>query len=102
MKDQETNEQGILDLGERTYGTYYLVEEKAPANYIKSDKPIKIVLSASPSYNQDGSTLSITGKGIIELKDEQTVIGYQFTVTNNSGYELPSTGGPGTSFFGVM
>ena len=48
----------------------------------------------------------MSGGGINPLKDDnKKVIGYQFTVTNNAGYELPSTGGPGTNhiyFLGCM
>ena len=101
--NKKTDQNGILDLGQYTYGTYYLVEEKAPEGYIKIDTPIKIVLSSSPAYEQNGSSLSMSGNGITPLKDDnQKVIGYQFIVTNNAGYELPSTGGIGTTIFYVI
>ena len=96
--NKATDQNGILDLGQYTWGTYYLVEEKAPEGYIKLDKPIKIVLSASPAYEQSESSLSTSGNGITPLQDEgQRVMGYQFKVTNDAGYELPSTGGSGTT-----
>lgn len=100
---QKTDENGILDLGAYGYGTYYLVEDKAPKGYIKLDKPIRIVLSSAPVYEQSGNTLSMTGKGIEEVKNEKDeVVGYQFTVTNSNGYELPSTGGSGRTAYYVI
>ncbi len=80
-----------------------MVEDKAPEGYIKLDKPIKIVLSSNPSYEQDGNALSSSRQGIIEIKDgNNKVIGYQFTVINNAGHGLPHTGGPGTAMIYLL
>ena len=99
-QNQKTDANGILDLGERTFGTYYLVETKAPKGYMATNGAIQIVLSYTPTYNQDNSSLSLSGNGVTPLKnDEDKIIGYQFTVTNSAGYELPATGGPGTTLY---
>lgn len=58
------------------YGTYYLVETKAPDGYHKLKEPIEITIDQSS-----------------HLKDSKVI------VQNSSGFELPSTGGFGTRLF---
>ncbi|MDY4138918.1 MAG: SpaH/EbpB family LPXTG-anchored major pilin [Eubacteriales bacterium] len=64
--------------------TYYLTETQAPAGYNKLAGPITIVI------NDEGKTLVDT-KVVDEVK-----------VLNQSGTELPSTGGIGTTVFYVV
>lgn len=65
-------------------GTYYLTETAAPAGYNKLAGPITIVIDA------DGKT-NVDSKAMDEVK-----------VLNQSGTELPSTGGMGTTIFYVL
>lgn len=61
------------------YGDYYLVETEAPAGYHKLSDPIPFTVTT----NSDGQVQILT-------------------VPNNSGVELPETGGMGTGFFLVV
>lgn len=91
---------GKIDLGNLANGKYYLVETAAPAGYILLSEPVEITVSADEvTYNQSDNSRSKSKAGIIHDEVEKT---YTLTVTNNAGYELPSTGGPGTRLFTIM
>ena len=91
---------GMIDLGKLSYGKYYLVETAAPAGYILLSEPVIITVAATGvTYSQSDSSLSSSGDGI-SIDDAAGV--YTLTVTNNAGYELPSTGGPGTGLFTTL
>ncbi len=95
-----SNEQGEIDLGGLAYGTYYLVETTAPAGYALLEAPVVItVASSGVTYNQSGSNLSLSNGGVIHQNAEDP---YTLIVTNNAGYELPTTGGPGTRFCSLL
>ena len=67
--------------------TYYLTETAAPAGYNKLADPITIVIGENGVVN--GTTDA--PQGVEEVK-----------VLNQSGTELPSTGGMGTTIFYVL
>lgn len=67
--------------------TYYLTETKAPAGYNKLAGPVTIVIGANGVVN--GTTEA--PQGVDEVK-----------VLNNTGAELPSTGGIGTTLFYIF
>ena len=67
--------------------TYYLTETAAPAGYNKLAGPVTIVIGANGVVN--GTTEA--PQGVDEVK-----------VLNQSGTELPSTGGIGTTIFYVL
>ena len=67
--------------------TYYLTETAAPAGYNKLAGPVTIVIGANGVVN--GTTEAT--QGVDEVK-----------VLNQSGTELPSTGGMGTTIFYVL
>ena len=91
---------GAIDLGELAHGKYYLEEMSAPEGYILLAKPVEITVAASGvTYKQDDYSQSMSGGGV--AFDEVTKV-YTLTVTNNAGYELPSTGGPGAEVFTVL
>lgn len=64
--------------------TYYLTETAAPAGYNRLAGPVKVVIG-----NDGTVTYNETSTGIIK-------------VLNNTGAELPSTGGVGTTVFYVV
>ncbi|MBQ8952963.1 MAG: LPXTG cell wall anchor domain-containing protein, partial [Clostridia bacterium] len=51
------------------------------------------------TYNQSNSSLSLNNNGVIHQNETDP---YTLTVTNNAGYVLPSTGGPGTRIFKLL
>ena len=98
--DLTSGADGKIDLGRLTAGKYYLVENSAPAGYILLAEPVEIIVTGSGvTYNQSNSSLSQSGNGISHEKETDP---YTLTVINNAGYELPSTGGPGTRLFTIL
>lgn len=66
-------------------GTYYLVEVDAPEGYNKNDTPIEIVIAESAT---DADTTTYAAP-----------VAFTREFINNSGSELPATGGIGTTLF---
>jgi len=95
----ETGKEGTIDLGSLAEGVYYLVETSAPKGYIPLTDPVKITVAfGNVTYQQGNSILDDNGHG----KSCSFELGYQLIVTNDAGYELPSSGGPGTRFFMIL
>ena len=67
-------------------GTYYLKETDAPAGYNKLNTVVKVVISHEGKITVDNGTTETT----------------EVQVNNNSGTELPSTGGMGTTIFYIL
>lgn len=92
-------------------GTYKLVETTVPAGYNKAEDLVFEVVatydtdSAAPSLtditikNSDGTVISGEGKVFTTNLADGTAT---TNVVNNSGTELPSTGGMGTTIFYVV
>lgn len=78
-------------------GTYTLTEIKAPSGYNKLANPINIVISANPTL--EGPDWTVTKDGDSLTKPTGV---YEFTIENNKGVTLPSTGGMGTTIFYVV
>ena len=81
-----TEKDGKIEIAGLDADTYYLRETKAPAGYnlLATDTEVKI----EPTASEDGKTLTlapVTSK-----------------INNQSGTELPSTGGMGTTIFYVV
>ena len=70
-------------------GTYYLVETTAPTGFNLLDAPVIITIT-------DDGTVSAT------LNGEDLGSGANFTIINNAGSVLPSTGGMGTTIFYII
>ena len=82
-----TDETGKFTIKRLDADTYYLTETAAPAGYNKLAGPITIVIGENGVVN--GTTEA--PQGVDEVK-----------VLNQSGTELPSTGGMGTTIFYVL
>ena len=83
-------------------GTYYLVETKAPTAYYLKTEPIIVNITVDGINYNEGTILSSGGSGI--SYDDKTQV-YTLKISNLTGYELPSTGGPGTMLihaFGIV
>ncbi|MDR2089161.1 MAG: SpaH/EbpB family LPXTG-anchored major pilin [Clostridiales Family XIII bacterium] len=74
-------------------GTYYLKEIEPPAGYNLVETPIKVELI--PVYNTDGTVDTYTIK-----KDNAGTS--KINVENNSGIELPESGGIGRTIFTIV
>ncbi len=73
-------------------GTYYLKETKAPAGYNQLSAPVEV------SVGSDATT-GVFSNNYKDLDgNEITYTVYNKTIVNNSGVELPSTGGKGTAW----
>ena len=92
-------------------GSYYLRETKAPAGYnlLKNDISVTITATLDKSENNPALTelkLSVkddkTGAEATESNGSVDTGIVATNVVNNSGTELPSTGGMGTTIFYVL
>ena len=92
-------------------GSYYLRETKAPAGYnlLKNDISVTITATLDKSENTPALTelkLSVkddkTGAEATENNGSVDTGIVATDVVNNSGTELPSTGGIGTTIFYVL
>ena len=79
-------------------GVYHLVETSAPAGYNIKAQPVVITVTSTNVTYDEGTTLSQSGSG--RSYDPETKV-YTLIVSNSAGYELPSTGGPGTRRFTI-
>ncbi len=128
--DEVSTSGGTITVNDLSYvpnGVYYLLETKAPDGYIMDPEPIEIRLYLDDIYTK----YRPSGESIPETQIEDYISGnpynwiqtvsrfmysdsevgtgdtakFVMTVKNNPGYELPSTGGPGTNLiylFGIM
>lgn len=91
---------GILQLSGLDVGTYILTEIQAPAGYHKPSATISVIVKDD---GLDGTTTTMNGKpeytpqGGIETEATDGYV--PVTVTNTTGFTLPSTGGMGTVLF---
>ena len=79
--------------------TYYLYETKAPSGYNLLSEPVSFKITAA--YNDDGSALQEKNPTVtVGSGDPSTTL--TANVVNQSGAELPTTGGIGTTVFYVL
>ncbi|MBD8989624.1 MAG: isopeptide-forming domain-containing fimbrial protein [Clostridiales bacterium] len=78
---------------------YYLYETKSPAGYNLLSEPVSFRIAAE--YNTDGSALS-ADKPTVTIGNGEPSTTLSTDVVNQSGAELPSTGGMGTTLFYVL
>ena len=91
------DENGVLTFEGLGEGTYTITELVAPNGYNLLKNPITVVITADATVN--GCTWTVTVDGS-PVNAEGNL--YAFQVANNSGAELPSTGGIGTTIFYVV
>lgn len=117
-----TGENGILYLGELAPGEYRLVETAAPTGYQKLSGAIKITVNPGDSgVAGTGAATAAAGNKVTAIQsgsaaevvtngndpDKHWVAGqdddtWQIRVWNNPGAELPSSGGPGTTWIYIL
>ena len=89
----ETPASGKFEIIGLDADTYYLEEIQAPAGYNMLKDPVKVVITATIDQTTKVGTATVTygngATGTVEIE-------------NNTGTELPSTGGIGTTVFYVI
>ena len=79
--------------------SYYLYETKAPDGYNALQDPVTFKISTS--YEADGSDYA-EGSPTVTVGEGQASTTLSTDIKNNSGTELPETGGIGTTIFYVV
>ena len=93
----KTNAQGILLLrGLEENTTYYLYETETVPGYNLLTNPIVITCAGA---NNIKASLDAQPLSCVKVKDDSGNDVWEITVYNSTGYELPSSGGIGTSYF---
>lgn len=82
-----TDEDGVVTFEGVANGTYYLVEVEAPNGYNKLTSEVEVKVGYT---DEEGTNLS------------KVAVSHEEIVKNNSGTELPQTGGIGTTVFMVV
>lgn len=105
VTDLKLSSTGSLSLSGLDEGTYYLVETAAPDDFNKvtvkiviaadADDPAEINYSNSSAAYDGGSNITVT-----ESTDTDR-ISMAFSVLNQKGFQLPTTGGVGTWMFTI-
>lgn len=78
---------------------YYLYETKAPSGYNLLSEPVSFKITAQ--YNADGSEVA-DGYPQVVINNGESSSSLTANVVNQSGAELPTTGGIGTTVFYVL
>ncbi len=92
-----TDKKGILTFAGLGAGTYTLSETEAPNGYNKLANDIEIEITANPTLQ--GPNWEVKKDNVLLTQPNGI---YEFTVENNMGATLPSTGGIGTTIFYVV
>ena len=108
VKQFKTDDNGILVIKGVAAGKYSVTEMVAPAGYnvLKDAKEVEAVLKTAyttkvTAYKDaDGNITSEVTESTKEYDASENVVG--LVVVNQSGTELPSTGGIGTTIFYVL
>lgn len=91
----------VIRSGKLTPGIYYLVETEAPAGYNALAGPVKITVTESEGVLS--MTAEIAGEMVGADKLVRISNGvWKLSVQNTSGVELPSSGGPGTTWIYLL
>lgn len=85
-----TNEAGMAEICGLAYGTYYIVEARAPYGYNLLTQPIGVIIDESSHITGEEGWLDVGGN----------VVDNTVTIVNTK-YMLPNSGGMGTTLFTV-
>ena len=97
IKSGSTDPDGILLLGGLEENTsYYLYETEALPGYNMLTAPVVITTIGPNTIN---ASLNGAPLNCQRVEDHDGNYVWEITVYNSTGYELPSTGGPGTALF---
>ena len=86
-----TGENGKIEIDGLDAGTYYLREVEAPAGYNKLAGDVQVIITGATEQTIEGTNETKLVYNTVTAK-----------VNNQSGTELPSTGGMGTTIFYVI
>ena len=91
-----TDASGLWLIGSLPVGEYVLVETSAPGGYNELESAVDISVRADTvtAMSRSGITVYKT-----EHYEDEDV--WEIEIENSAGYELPSTGGPGTRIFHI-
>ena len=92
------DENGVLTFEGLGEGTYTITELVAPNGYNLLKDPITITITANATLEGCTWTVKNGETGLTAGADHL----FAFNVENNSGTELPSTGGTGTTIFYIL
>lgn len=105
VTDLKLNSTGSLSLSGLDEGTYYLVETAAPDDFNKVTVQIVIAADANDpaEINYSNSSAAYDGGSNITVTESTDTdrISMEFSVLNQKGFQLPTTGGAGTWMFTI-
>jgi LPXTG-motif cell wall-anchored protein len=92
--------------GDMPAGTYILTETATIEGYILPEHPIIITITDEAGTGAGGMRVTATVNGVEipypKLAQNPATGEWTLKVTNQTGYELPSTGGTGTGFIYIL
>ena len=94
----EAATKGTLKIEELTVGFYELVETESPAGYVKTSANPRFEVTVNETTKELEVSFADNTGGIVTYNSASNT----FTVKNEAGVALPSTGGPGTNLIYLL